>query len=68
MNQDEVVALMESSSSEEEWNANCAKIKAAFNGYPNFWYNAIIMSGVADRTATKWGGDAKIRITAYKVE
>lgn len=42
----EVVALMKSSRSEAEWNANCDKVKAANDGYPSFWYKAIISSGL----------------------
>lgn len=45
--QSDVVALMKSSKSESEWNANCDKVKAANNNsYPSFWYAAIILSGV----------------------
>lgn len=41
-----VVELMKSSTSQEEWNANCDKVKAANGGYPDFWYSAIVLSGV----------------------
>ncbi len=47
MTQQEVVDLMKSSKTEHEWNENCDKVKAAFRGkYPEFWYGAIIQSGV----------------------
>lgn len=63
MTQEEVVALMESSRSEAEWNANCDAVKRRHgNQYPVFWYPAIILAGVAGRTAAKWGGDAEIKI------
>lgn len=65
MTEQEVVALMESSKSEMEWGANCDKVKAACNGYPQFWYKAIVLSGVAKRIANKWGGDAEIHIPAF---
>jgi len=55
MDEAEVVALMESSNSPQEWDANCDKVKAACNGYPSFWYGAVIMSGVHNRTRAKWG-------------
>jgi len=45
--QDGVVAFMRSSKSEKEWNANCDKVKAANQGYPDFWLQAVIISGVA---------------------
>jgi hypothetical protein len=43
-----VVALMESSKTRAEWNANCDAVKTA-NGrdYPDFWYQEIVESGIA---------------------
>jgi hypothetical protein len=49
MSESEVVDLMASSKSVEEWNTNCNKVKASCNGYPSFWYSAVILSGLADR-------------------
>ena len=63
MTQCEVVALMKSSRSESEWNANCNKVKKACGGYPDFWHSAIVLSGVAAETAKKFGGSAEITIT-----
>ena len=40
--EDETVNLMNSSNGPEEWNKNCKKIKKMFNGYPDFWYKAVI--------------------------
>jgi len=65
MERDEVVALMESSKTPREWDANCRKVKAAHGGkYPPCWYEAIIASGLADRVI-KAAGDprgASIRV------
>ncbi len=49
-----VKALMESSASESEWNANADNVKKANNGYPSFWYATIVLSGVAGKTQMKW--------------
>ncbi len=62
MTQEEVITLMESSQTEEEWNANCAKVKAACDGYPPFWHQEIIQSGLAEKIAARWGGDAQIHV------
>ena len=62
MNQREVVELMESSNTESEWNSNCGKVKSACDGYPDFWYSAIIQAGVLAKTCKKWGGEDQIRI------
>ena len=64
--QEEVVALMKSSKSEQEWNDNCDKVKADFNDYPDFWYPAIVMSGVAQETANNFGSDANIHISTIR--
>lgn len=62
MEQEEVVALMESSRSEDEWDTNCSKVKKACGGYPSFWYSAIVASGLADRIAKSYGSSADINI------
>lgn len=59
----DVVALMQSSQSEREWNSNCDKVKAANGGYPDFWFASIVLSGVARKTAAGWGGDDRIRVS-----
>lgn len=68
MNEQQVRELMMSSQTEEEWNDNTRKVKAACGGdYPEFWYAEIILSGVARDAATRWSGtdEAKIKITAW---
>ena len=50
----EVIKLMESSQSAEEWNANCDKVKKANGGYPDFWYTSIVLSGVFADTEARW--------------
>ena len=54
MTQTEVVELMESSKNEQEWNDNCDKVKKTCNGYPDFWYRAIILSGILSGVKLKW--------------
>jgi hypothetical protein len=55
MTQVQVEALMESSKTEAEWNANCDKVKEVFAGqYPGFWYAAIVISGLMARTVAKF--------------
>lgn len=49
-----VQALMRSSKSESEWNANCDKVKAANGGYPQFWYPAIILMGILSSVQDTW--------------
>lgn len=64
MNEQQVVELMQGSKSEAEWNANTRKVKQIFKGgYPDFWYRAIVLSGVATKTAAKYGAKAEIRVT-----
>lgn len=50
-----VVKLMESSKNENEWNANCDKVKKSNDSnYPDFWYKAIVISGVTSKTQATW--------------
>lgn len=61
MTEAEVIALMESSKSEEQWNANCGRVKAAFGGqYPPFWFPAIILSGLMRRVMGEGSDEIKI--------
>lgn len=62
MNEAEVVELMRSSTSEEEWDDNCDRVKEACNGYPDFWYRAILSSGVMTETVEKFGGSAEMQV------
>lgn len=63
MTKEQVVILMRSSNSAQEWNDNCDKVKKACIGYPTFWYETIILSGLGNKIASKWGGDMQIRVS-----
>lgn len=65
MDQREVVTLMESSKSEDEWNANCRHVKKACGGYPGFWFPVIITSGLADRVAKSFGSSTDIKVIGW---
>lgn len=55
MSEQEVVALMESSKSESEWNRNCDEVRRKCGGYPEFWYSAIVLSGLLQRVTVSFG-------------
>lgn len=46
MSEQEVVDLMMSSRTRKEWDTNCDAVKKTCGGYPEFWFAAIIRSGV----------------------
>jgi hypothetical protein len=54
VNEEETIKLMASSKSEREWNANCDIVKGRHGGYPEYWYRAIMIGGVYDRTRAGW--------------
>lgn len=62
MDEAQVVELMKSSTSEQEWNDNCAKVKKACGGYPSFWYPAILASGLAEEILSSFGSTAKMTV------
>jgi len=63
MTEQEVVELMRGSKTRAEWDSNCDKVKAACDGYPEFWYQAILASGLAATVSASFGSDAEIHIT-----
>jgi hypothetical protein len=66
VSEQEVVTLMKSSKSAQEWDANCSKVKAACNGYPPFWYAAVVLSGLMREVTATFGGDDKIHISVSR--
>lgn len=54
MTQQQVVDLMNGATSESDWNNKCDQVKAACNGYPDFWFGAIVLSGLASRVQSNW--------------
>ena len=54
MTQQQVTDLMNSATSENDWNDKCDQVKEACGGYPSFWYSAIILSGLAAKVSAKW--------------
>jgi len=64
MTQTQVTDLMKSSKTLQEWLDNCDTVKSAFGGYyPNWWYEMIIISGIANETLANIGTDTEIEIT-----
>ena len=55
MTKEEVVELMKSSKSVAEWDENCDIVKACNGGvYPGFWYEVILISGLAADVKASW--------------
>jgi len=55
MTHNEIVTLMRSSRSPEEWKSNEERVKAHFSGsLPSFWYGLIVQSEVAKKTKASW--------------
>ena len=63
MNEKQVTELMESSTTEAEWNANADEVKAACKGYPGFWFAAVIQSGLIGRVAARWGSSGQMNVS-----
>lgn len=63
MTKEQVIALMKSANSEQDWNKKCDQVKAACSGYPDFWYKEIVLSGLANKVASSFGATAEIRVT-----
>lgn len=64
MSKEQVVALMESATSEADWNAKCNQVKKAFGGqYPDFWYETVVTSGLARTVAARFGASSEIHVS-----
>lgn len=51
---EDVKELMRTSKDEQEWNNNCVKVKQVNNGYPDFWFREIIISGLYSEVKGNW--------------
>lgn len=54
MDRQEVIALMQTSRNENEWNINCDTVKKNCGGYPSFWFEALMLSGIARKIQNSW--------------
>jgi len=61
----DVINLMESSLTEDEWNQNCDRVKNEFGDYPEWWYKEIVLSGVATRTSANFGKKKRFSMTEW---
>ena len=49
-----VVQYMSQATSESDWNRRCDEVKRHNGGYPKFWYQVIILSGLAASVSSGW--------------
>lgn len=57
MDEDSVVALMRSSTCEQDWKDNCDAVKHDNGGdYPDFWFRAIVQNHVKSKAEAGWHG------------
>lgn len=54
MSEEEVKELMKTSESEAAWNSNCDYVKRKCDGYPAFWFAAIVQSGLMAIVQASW--------------
>jgi len=62
MTEQEVIDLMQSSKSLDEWNNNCLLVRARLGGYPPYWYRTIILSGLQERVFLACNADKELHI------
>lgn len=61
MTREQVIALLRTSTTPTEWDANCDIIKKAHNGgYPSWWYGVVIQSGLMDQILGPGASQIKI--------
>ena len=50
----DVCRYMSTATTEQMWNDRCDDVKKANGGYPSFWYEAVVLSGVAAKAQSSW--------------
>ena len=58
--------FMRQSTSEEDWNRRLGQIKASCGGYPEWWYGAVVSSGLITQVAEQWGGSGQIEVVGLR--
>jgi hypothetical protein len=54
MSREEVIALMQTSRNEKEWNENYDLMVKNCGGPPHFWFETIMLSGIANKIQNSW--------------
>ena len=62
MEKQEAIELLKSSKTKDQWNENTDKIKAAFGGYPEWWYATVVTSGLMDSVLGEGASQIKIQV------
>lgn len=57
---EESLKLLKGCKNSQEWNAACDKIKQENGGYPSWWYEKVIQSGLMDETLGQGSSEIKI--------
>jgi len=56
MTKTECVDLLENCDSETDWSNACDLIKKAHSGgYPDWWYQTVVIDGLINKIRAKWG-------------
>lgn len=58
-----VTAYMSQSTSEDDWNDRGQAVKDANSGYPSFWWETVVKSGLSERVAQSFGGNYGLHVT-----
>jgi hypothetical protein len=67
MEKQEAIELLKSSKTKDQWNENTDKIKAAFGGYPEWWYATVVTSGLMDAVLGEGASQIKIQVIEPKM-
>lgn len=63
MTREDYVRKFEDAGSEREWNALLSAMKGEHGGqYPDWWYGAMIATGIVDRKAREFGAEMRFTI------
>jgi hypothetical protein len=61
---EKLASFMSEARSKEDWNKRCDLVKKVCNGYPDYWYETCIASGLINRTLGAGSSDINVSVIA----
>ena len=52
--EDGLRSYMEGATSQSDWNNRCDRVKKFHEGYPDFWFPTVMLSGLANNVTKRW--------------
>lgn len=51
---EKLASFMSEARNNNDWNKRCDMVKKVCSGYPSYWFETIILSGLYNRVSSNW--------------